>query len=505
RVIETGWPEGIDLPTASGKTACIDVAVFLLALGEHDGRLESEHPARRRVFFVVDRRIVVDEAYDRARKLAEKLGEAQDGVLKQVADRLRALAGGDTPLIVSRLRGGTVKDERWRLSPAQPCVVTGTVDQLGSRLLFRSYGCGPQSAPIEAALTACDSLILLDEAHCAVPFMQTARAVARYSGKPWCEGEPIVSPLRFTILSATLPKDVTNIFPSTEEREVALGHPLLERRNNAGKPAELVETKDARDDDSQLINKVVELTTKAVSNGHRRITVMVNRVARASKIAECLRTVKAGDKPKLDADVELMTGRMRPIDRDRLVEQWSPVLKAGSQKQPERPIVLVTTQCLEVGADFSFDALITECASLDALRQRFGRLNRLGDMDQTYAVVLIRKADVKPDDKLDDAKPLDPIYGNAMARTWNWLKEPGNNGTSVDFGIAAMDGSLPDDPEELGRLLAPSPDAPVLLPAYVDLLCQTAPRPVPDPDVALFLHGPQRGTADVQIVFRADL
>ena len=37
------------------------------------------------------------------------------------------------------------------------------------------------------------------------------------------------------------------------------------------------------------------------------------------------------------------------------------------------------------------------------------------------------------------------------------------------------------------------------------LLCQTAPSPWPDPDVSLWLHGPNRNAPDVQVCWRADL
>ena len=72
----------------------------------------------------------------------------------------------------------------------------------------------------------------------------------------------------------------------------------------------------------------------------------------------------------------------------------------------------------------------------------------------------------------------------------------------MDFGISAL--VVPQDADEQG-LLAPKAHAPILLPSHLDAWVQTAPIPDPDPDVALWLHGPQRGVADVQIVWRADL
>ena len=84
QVCAGSWPRAIALPTAAGKTAAIDVAVFALACGAPN--------APRRVFFVVDRRIVVDQAFRHADALAKVLDRATGGILRGVADRLREIA-----------------------------------------------------------------------------------------------------------------------------------------------------------------------------------------------------------------------------------------------------------------------------------------------------------------------------------------------------------------------------------------------------------------------------
>ena len=69
RVCNRGWPEAIALPTAAGKTGCIDIAVFALACM---GRTQP-----RRILFVVDRRIVVDQAFVHAKELSNLLLSAK--------------------------------------------------------------------------------------------------------------------------------------------------------------------------------------------------------------------------------------------------------------------------------------------------------------------------------------------------------------------------------------------------------------------------------------------
>jgi CRISPR-associated endonuclease/helicase Cas3 len=249
------------------------------------------------------------------------------------------------------------------------------------------------------------------------------------------------------------------------------------------------------------------------------VGVVVNRVASARAVFGRLRELTGSDGEPL-AHTILLTGRVREHDRDHLLYEaevegreggWIRYIRAtrADEDQLSKPLFVVATQTVEVGADLSFDALVTELASLDALRQRFGRLDRLGDNGVSYAAVVAGKHSLQQSSE-------DPIYGQSLRPTWgalnDWSEQSGrgrNKVVSVNFGLATMEpriGELREaDPSALDATLAPRRDAPVLLPVHVDTLCQTSPAPAPEPDLSLWLHGPETGSPDVQIVWRADL
>ena len=476
------WPEVLDLPTASGKTAALDAAVFHLALHADRPRL----PAIR-IALVVDRRIVVDSAYARAGKIRDALrnppstGTGQT-VVREVAARLRSLAGDGPPLAAARLRGGAPFEDVWARTPTQPTILCSTVDQVGSRLLFRGYGVSASMRPIHAGLLGEGALVLLDEAHLSQPFLQTLDSV-REIGR---------AGVRTALLTATPGIQSRRRFTLTDADRA---HPVLKPRIVARKPAAL-----QRIQRSSKPEDTFAKTATAMLKGLREsglaapaIAVVVNRVALARKIHGILEEKAA------DCDSVLMIGRARGVDRDRTAERLRPFFTGADDERHgcARPLMIVATQCLEVGVDLDLDGLVTQAASLDALRQRFGRLQRGGRSIQPRAAVLALQEDLG---KTAD----DPVYGNRIRTTWEALQEIARGGT-VDFGVEALDTALRDSGVPITELGAPQKAAPTLMPAYVDLWAQTSPVPTADPEAGLFLHGAERGTAEVSIVWRDDI
>lgn len=493
RVLKSGgasWPEVIELPTGSGKTACLDIAVFALASQGRSPVAGQPVQAPRRVFFVVDRRMIVDEAFDRARKIGTKLQQAKKGVLRSVADNLRIVANGGRhgyeachPLKAHLLRGGVYRSETWERDPLQPSIIAGTVDQVGSRLLFRSYGRGEGIWPIHAGLIANDSLILLDEAHCALPFLQTLQGVARY--RKWAE-RPLARSFCPVVLSATPPSAGREVksFVDTSGEGSDPDH-LLGKRQLAPKPARLRELKS-----SESVPKVLSTCAEQlVMSGLNAVVVFANRVSIAREAYGALSTNSG-------LETILLTGRMRGFDKEnqaRRLREFELYSSQSAERRSSRPVVVIATQTLEVGADLDFDGLVTECASLDALRQRFGRLNRMGRGIKCRAEILLPQA---------TSKKEDPVYGHALRSTAEWLRKSQIEG-EIDFGIAALAASVAAS--DVSCLNKPALDAPVMLPAHVDCWGQTNPQPKPSPEVSIFLHGPEDRPADVQVCWRADL
>lgn len=503
QVCASGWPEQLDLPTAAGKTSVLDIAVFSLAAQAAD----ANRRAPLRIFFVIDRRVVVDQAARQAEKLARALRAALDApakypVLHAAASRLMEF-GGYVPLHVAVLRGGIYREPAWYYAPNQPLICLSTVDQIGSRLLFRGYGVSEAMRPVHAGLIGCDSLIFVDEAHLSAPFVDTVRSIRRYVDCEWAE-EPLGKPFTAVEMSATQSWGKSKPFQLLPED---YHDPVLAARLSASKRASLEAPADF---EATVVEKVEQfLSLEAV----QIVGVIVNRVGSARAIFEALRKAE-------ESQVILLTGRGRSYDREALLKDWLALAASGRDRSQRlaRKLVIVATQTVEVGADLDFDALVTEAASLDALRQRFGRLDRMGELKQSLAWVLLRP--IEQAEKLRD----DPIYGAALTNTWKWLdkqaegeahkkprKKKGVEGAScpggkfVDFGVLALDTQL-KAAGDITPFLLTREAGPVLLPSCLDTLVQTNPTPDPDPQISIFLHGTSAAAvSDVQIVWRADL
>ncbi|MFC3127168.1 type I-U CRISPR-associated helicase/endonuclease Cas3 [Pseudoroseomonas globiformis] len=524
QVLATGWPSLCDLPPASGKTAVIDIAVFALALAL------SEAPRRMpmRIAFVVDRRLVVDEAHVRARRLAEYLAEALTGerqrdpdgaVLARVAARLAALGGTGLPLQVSVLRGGLPQDRAWAASVHQPTVLLSTVDQVGSRLLFRGYGVSPRMAPVQAGLLGEDCLILLDEAHLSTAFAQTLQAVTALRRRAT---QPLDLPFAAVTLSATPGPGTAMEARFALDMDTAgpdrAGAPLLHRRLAARKQARLDRAPATGNSDKQARVFVDRARHCAEDPRVRVIGIVVNRVRLARRIHDLLVQAvgEAGEDPATGGSL-LLTGRCRPWDRDQLLGLNQPAdptsmariidrLCCGRDRALQaghRPLFVVGTQAIEAGADFDFDALVSEMAPWSVLRQRLGRLDRDGALGHSTAWMLCTF-------KLPAADPAaqDRLYGTAgwTTRQWLWQRAGGDGAAQkappglLELGVDGQaDLGLPPE----ATILATA-DAPCLTPSILGLFAQTTPRPHPDPDPALWLHGPRSGPADLQLVWRAD-
>ena len=316
--------------------------------------------------------------------------------------------------------------------------------------------------------------------HLSEPFRQTLAAVRDIGG----------AGVRAALLSAT---------PGVSaQRPLTLApadhaHCILKGRLEASKPAVLHVV---RGTSAGIAKAFTEAACTIAARLRERgvavpaVGVVVNRVALARDVFEALNSDDT-------FDAMLMIGRSRDVDRDSLVEKLAPFKTGAETRSEAKPLFVVATQCLEVGVDLDLDGLVTQAASFDALRQRFGRLNRAGRVVPAEGAILALAADITKNAK-------DPVYGERIRLTWEALNAIAEDG-KVNFGIATLDERLEDVGVDPSPLAAQRPDAPVVMPVYLDLWSQTSPRPAADPDIELFLHGAERTAAGVSIVWRSDI
>lgn len=115
---------------------------------------------------------------------------------------------------------------------------------------------------------------------------------------------------------------------------------------------------------SASFSEVLPVVRQAVED-EQKILIVCNRVANAQEIFNRM------DELYPDVEKMLIHSRFRRADRNRLEKELKEVYNAS-----RHACIVVSTQVVEVSLDISFDLMITETAPIDALIQRFGRINR---------------------------------------------------------------------------------------------------------------------------------
>jgi CRISPR-associated endonuclease/helicase Cas3 len=336
-------PGSCEIPTGLGKTSVM--AVWLIALANKPALVP------RRLVYVVNRRTVVDQSTEEARRLRDNL---------EKMDELKGKLGG-AELAISTLRGQFADNREWSADPSQPAVIVGTVDMIGSRLLFSGYGIGFKSKPLHAGFLGQDALLVHDEAHLEPAFQRLLTSIKKEQKK--CKD---FRPFHVMELTAT-PRGDGAFGLSDEDR----ARPEVRRRIEARKNIVL----HPNDDEKKLPERLAELALRH-KDSNRAVLVFARGVEAVEKVAEALRKEK-------QKHVETLTGTMRGKERDALVEtEVFQRFVTGAEPGVET-VYLVCTSAGEVGVNISADHLICDLSTFESMAQRFGRVNRFGKRDDT--------------------------------------------------------------------------------------------------------------------------
>lgn len=371
RFMANSVERSLDIPTGLGKTAVM--AIWLLARAEG-----ADIP--RRLVYVVDRRAVVDQASEVAKNLREAV--ARNSKLS-AALKLR-----DRALSISTLRGQHVDNKQWLEDPSAPAVIVGTIDMIGSRLLFEGYGVSRKMRPYHAGLLGADTLVVLDEAHLVPPFEMLLDAISSNSAGIAPHGDAarsIVPHFKLMSLSATGRTSSARPFTLTDND---LKHPIVRQRLDAMKRLRL---KPLRDQDD-LAKKLAKVAWIVAGRGKHAVRIVVfcdqRKIAVAAKTAlEELAT--SADQGDIKDRTELFVGGRRVRERQDAADKLQELgFIAGSNPAPAKPVFLFATSAGEVGVDLSADHMVSDLVEWERMIQRLGRVNRRGKGDAKVIVLV---------------------------------------------------------------------------------------------------------------------
>lgn len=483
-------PTAIDVPTGLGKTATMAVWLLARAAG---ARLP------RRLAYVVDRRAVVDQATQFAEDLRRNM---PPGMASQLG-----LEDDASALPISTLRGGFVDNRDWLEDPAKPAIIVGTIDMIGSRLLFEGYGVSRTMRPYQAGLLGVDTLVLLDEAHLCPPFEALLRRIAdRRNSELGPNSGDGPDSFYMVPLSATGRQRVgmtsESVFRLNDQDR---NEPVIRQRLTARKQLEITEV----DDTGSLVRQMAD---RAISLGEcgtpSRIAVYFDRRLHALEAKlliekELTRRDRAGELAA-DWDAELLVGERRVKERSQLaywLERNGFIGDTASSFAGTR--YLVATSAGEVGIDLDADHMVCDLVAYERMVQRLGRVNRRGGENRVATVdVFAAPPDHKVTDKIASGSPT-KIYKERLDALRHL---PFGQGFRRDASLSAITALREGFPSVVENATTVAPLYPKLNRPLVDAWSMTSlPRHEGRPEIAPWLRGWEEENPHTEIVWRKHL
>jgi CRISPR-associated endonuclease/helicase Cas3 len=358
------YPLLIKAPTGSGKTEAI-MASFLAQF------LENRFYIAPRLIYVLPMRVLVNSTAQRIKKYVEKI----------------------SPLISVKIQHGDVPDAPFFIAD----VVITTLDQFVYGFARASQQVGHHIDMPAGAIAS--SLVVFDEAHMyrdefTFSIMRAIMEILYESKIP------------FVVMTATMPESLEkSLFENIDIKDKKIVGDDVVKSNLqieiCDKP--LYANNEVNIDD-ELLRKIKG----------KKTLIILNQVERAQKVYE---EIKKEIKKRLglsEKQIVLLHSRFTKKDRERhenIALSLIPHKEKGEIKIPKEAGIVVSTQVLEAGIDFSAELLLTEIAPADCLVQRAGRCARYEGEEGEMIIFPV-----------DDEKGYKPYEMEHLERTINWIK-----------------------------------------------------------------------------------
>lgn len=354
------YPLLIKAPTGSGKTEAV-LAPFLSQF------LENKFYIAPRLIYVLPMRVMVNSITQRINEYAKRV----------------------SPYISVKIQHGDIPDAPFFIAD----IVVTTLDQFVYGFARASQQVGHHIDMPAGAIAS--SLVVFDEAHMyrdefTFSIMRAIMEILYESKIP------------FVIMTATMPESLEkSLFENIKDYSKIIGEDVVSSK---------LQIKIC--DEPLYANNEVNIDDELLGIMKKKKTLIVlNQVKRAQKIYEEIKKRLGLN----ENQIVLLHSRFTKKDRERhenTALSLIPHKENGEVKIPEGVGIVVSTQVLEAGIDFSAELLLTEIAPADCLVQRAGRCARYEGEEGEMIIFPV-----------EDKKGYRPYEKEHLDKTINWLRE----------------------------------------------------------------------------------